>query len=80
MIDSSRPAFASSLDNAIIRSLLEQVGAGALLYAFALPAIGFILWPMVSLQYLVPWATVLALTAIARGIIGAWAARKARDS
>jgi len=80
MIDSSRPAFASSLDNAITRSLLEQVGAGALLYAFALPAIGFILWPMVSLQYLVPWATVLALTAIARGIIGAWAARKARDS
>ena len=80
MLDTSRSACTSSLDDALTRSLLEQVGAGALLYAFALPAICFILWPMVLPQYLVPWATVLALAAIARTAISAWAARKARDS
>ncbi len=76
MIDSSQPAFASSLDNALTRSLLAQIGAGALLYAFALPAICFILWSVVAPEYLFPWATLLALTAIARTAIGGWATKK----
>ena len=69
MIDSSRRTPSGSLDGALSRSLLEQIGAGALLYAFALPALCFILWPVVPTQYLIPWAIILALTAIARTAI-----------
>ena len=43
MTDQPRPAIARSLENALTRSLLEQIRAGALLYAFALPAICFVL-------------------------------------
>ena len=69
MIDSSRRIPPGSLDGALSRCLLEQIGAGALLYAFALPALCFILWPVVPTQYLIPWAIILALTAIARTAI-----------